>query len=213
MDNAIFKLSYGMYVLSTTAENNLPTGCIVNTVFQITSDPATVAVSVNYNNYTNACIKNSREFTISILSESTSPSVIGQFGFFSGRDKDKFDGVQYKTVMNHMPVLTENVCGWLHCKVENVVDAGTHAIFIGQVTDSEVLSTELSPMTYSYYRSVIKGVSPKNAPTYSESDPTDIDTYVCDICKYEFKGDFESLPDDWVCPVCKADKSHFKKTS
>ena len=212
MDKAIFKLSYGMYVLGTTAEDLMPTGCIVNTAFQITSDPQTVAVSVNYNNFTNVCIKNTREFTLSVLSEMTDQSVIGRFGFASGRDTNKFDGIKYKTVMNHMPVLTENICAWLHCQVENIVDVGTHAIFIGRVIDSEVLDSALVPMTYSYYRNVIKGVSPKNAPTFvAEPEPSAEDVYVCGVCGYEFKGDFENLPDDWVCPICKAPKSKFIK--
>lgn len=164
---AIYDLSYGMYIVGTTQENDMPTGCVVNTVFQITSSPMTVAVSINYDNFTNTCIQNKREFTISVLREDVRPLVIGGFGYRSGKDNNKFDGVEYKTVMNHMPVITEGTCGYLHCKVENIVDVGTHALFIAEVIDADKFDSDSKPMTYSYYRNVIKGESPKNAPTYS----------------------------------------------
>ncbi len=51
-----------------------------------------------------------------------------------------------------------------------------------------------------------------------------MDKYECTACGYVYdpeKGDpesgvapgtpFEKLPDDWVCPVCGAEKSDFKK--
>ncbi len=49
--------------------------------------------------------------------------------------------------------------------------------------------------------------------------------YVCEVCGYIYdpeegdpEGDipagtaFEDLPDEWVCPVCGADKSEFSPT-
>lgn len=64
--NAFRKLSYGVYVVSTW-DNGRATGCTANSAMQITSDPATIAVSINHDNYTNECIQNSGKFAISIL--------------------------------------------------------------------------------------------------------------------------------------------------
>ena len=90
MDTNIFrKLSYGVYVISTW-DNGRPTGCTANSAMQITSSPATIAVSVNHDNYTNHCISETGKFAVSILSEQTDPSVIGTFGFWSGKDTNKF---------------------------------------------------------------------------------------------------------------------------
>ena len=51
MSNILRKLSYGVYaVLAMDGER--PTGCIVNTVFQISSQPALIAISMNKDNYT-----------------------------------------------------------------------------------------------------------------------------------------------------------------
>lgn len=208
---ALYDLSYGLYVISTEA-NGIPTGCIANTVFQLTSDPITIAVSLNHNNYTTSCIQNKREFTVSILTEQTDPSLIGRFGFHSGRNTDKYENVAYRQITNHLPVLTEQASGWMHCQVENIIDVGTHVLFVARVLDAERITND-TPMTYTYYHNVIKGKAPANAPTYraEEKEQRATETkYECDICHYVYQGDIADLPDDWVCPICGADKSHFK---
>lgn len=212
-ETVLYDLSYGLYVIGAKSDSG-PAGCVANAVFQITAAPARVAVSLNYDNFTTACIQNNREFTISILSTEIDPSVIGTFGFQSGRDTDKFQNAAYKTIVGGLPVLTENCTGWLHCKVENIVDVGTHVMFIAEVLDTEKLSGQI-PMSYSFYHQVIKGAAPKNAPTYRQekTDEKTEDVYICDLCKYEYTGDFDALPADWVCPICKAPKSQFHKRS
>lgn len=160
--NAFRKLSYGVYIVSTWDEGR-PTGCTANSAMQITSEPPTIAVSINHNNYTNGCIKSSGRFAISILSEESEPSIIGRFGFMSGRDIDKFDEVEHEN-FGFMPVVKDS-CAVLSCKVVDTMETDTHTIFLGQVEDSKVNSNN-NPMTYAYYHNVIKGKSPKNAPTY-----------------------------------------------
>ena len=76
MNNRILQsLSYGLYAVGVKGEK-YPTACIVNTVFQITSSPMMVAISINHANYTNECIKKQGEFTVSVLSENTSGAII-----------------------------------------------------------------------------------------------------------------------------------------
>ncbi len=84
------KLSYGVYVITSWGDGGKPTGCTANSAMQVTSKPATVAVSINHDNYTNECIKNSGRFAINILGEQSDPFIIGNFGFKSGKDEDKF---------------------------------------------------------------------------------------------------------------------------
>lgn len=162
MNNMVFRnLSYGVYVVSVWDEGR-PTGCTANSIMQITSSPATVAVSINHDNYTNECIKKLGKFAVSIISETTDPLIIGKFGFFSGKDTDKFDGIDY-SVKEYMPVINDS-CGYMVCEVENTVETATHTVFIARVIEGDVMSGE--PMTYSYYHKVIKGKSPEKAPTY-----------------------------------------------
>lgn len=35
--------------------------------------------------------------------------------------------------------------------------------------------------------------------------------YKCIVCGYEYEGDFDSLPEDWTCPVCGVGKEQFEK--
>lgn len=160
--NAFRQLSYGVYVVSTWDEGRA-TGCTANSAMQITSDPATIAISINHDNYTNQCIQNTGKFAISILGENSSPSIIGAFGFKSGRDNNKFDEVE-STVKGFMPVVAD-ACAYIVCEVIDKMETSTHTVFLGKVLDADTLKQD-TPMTYAYYHNVVKGTSPKNAPTY-----------------------------------------------
>ncbi len=161
---AFQKLSYGVYVISTW-DNGRGTGCTANSAMQITSEPATIAVSINRNNYTNECIQNTGKFAISILGENSNPGIIGTFGFKSGRDCNKFDEVQ-QVIKGYLPVVAD-ACAYIVCDVVDKMETETHTVFLGKVVDADMLKEDTS-MTYAYYHNVIKGKSPKAAPTYIE---------------------------------------------
>jgi len=222
---ALHKLSYGLYVVGSRKDNKL-NGQIANTVFQVTSEPPTIAVSINKNNLTHQLIKESKAFTASALSQRTPLSFIGHFGFKSGRDIDKLEGINYKTGETQAPVVIENAVAYLEAKVIKEVDVGTHTIFIGELIDADVL-TEEECMTYDYYHRVKRGTTPKTAPSYveekKEAKPK-MAKYECTVCGYIYDpelGDpdsgikpgtpFEEIPDDWVCPVCGASKDEFEE--
>ena len=160
--NAFTKLSYGVYIVSTW-DNGRATGCTANSAMQITSSPATIAISINHDNYTNQCIKESGRFAISVLSEQSEPSIIGTFGFFSGRTENKFEKVKSE-IKGMMPVVSD-ACAYMTCEVINTMETDTHTVFLGKVLDADILQDD-KPMTYAYYHEVVKGKSPKNAPTY-----------------------------------------------
>lgn len=217
MDKNVFRnLSYGVYAVSSL-DGTRNTGCIANSIMQITSSPATVAVSMNHNNFTHSCIEKTGKFAVSILSESSAPSIIGQFGFQSGKDADKFDGISFE-LKEGLPVLTDS-CGYIVCKVIDKMETSTHTVFLGEVLDGGIIG-DAPAMTYAYYHNVIKGKSPKNAPTYLPEEPEDKakssaadsgSKWVCSVCGYVYDGDvpFEELPETYVCPVCRQDKEKF----
>ena len=222
---ALHDITYGVYVVTSKADGRI-NGQAANTVFQISSEPATLAVSINKQNLTHGLIEKSRLFAVSVLPEETPISLIGQFGFKSGRDVDKFEGVKYESTENGIPYLTaDDSLAYIEAKVIQEVDANTHTIFIGEVTDAKVLR-EGKPMTYAYYHQVKRGTTPPTAPTYiKEERRVEMgDIYECTVCGYRYdpaKGDpehsippgtpFEELPDDWTCPVCGATKDQFEK--
>jgi flavin reductase (DIM6/NTAB) family NADH-FMN oxidoreductase RutF/rubredoxin len=182
---------------------------------QITSSPATIAVSINHDNFTNQCISDTGKFTISILSEGSDPGIIGNFGFQSGRTVNKYDATAYEMV-NGLPVVSD-ACGYLVCEVIDKMETSTHTVFLGAVKDAEVLKGG-EAMTYAYYHKVVKGKSPKAAPTYlpeedeketkpdgSAGAPTK--RYVCQVCGYVYEG--THLPEDYKCPVCGVGADRF----
>jgi len=225
----LHKISYGLYVICSKNGEKI-NGQIANVVFQVTAEPATIAVSINKNNLTHEYIEISNFFTVSILSEDTPIGFIGNFGFKSGRDIEKFEDVQYNIGKTKLPIVIDNSLAFIEAKVIDKIDVGTHTIFIGRVEDAEIL-TDGKPMTYEYYHKVKGGVSPKTAPTYysvvdkeTKKEEEKMDKYVCKICGYIYDpeaGDpdngiepgtkFEEIPDDWVCPLCGASKSDFEK--
>ncbi|MEG1560440.1 MAG: flavin reductase family protein [Clostridia bacterium] len=164
---ALYSLSYGVYIL-TTKDLERDTGCVVNSAMQITNAPETIAVSVNHDNYTNSCIQKSGIFALSILAESSSPKLIGTFGFKSGKDYDKIANSE-TTEVNGVRVITD-ASAYIICKVINSMETNTHTVFLGEIIDADELTGE-KPMTYAYYHNVIKGKSPKNAPTYIAEIP------------------------------------------
>lgn len=211
---AFFNLSYGVYIAGTMNEGK-PTGCVANSAMQVTSTPATIAVSINHGNFTHDCIEKSGMFSLSIMPENTDASLIGRFGYQSGRDTDKYEGIDFQYVEG-MPVISSS-CGHFVCRVINKMESETHTVFLGEVISYDVLQ-EGTPMTYSYYHKVLKGSAPKSAPTYIDDeealkDAPSNEKWVCSICKYEYNGDipFEDLPDDYVCPICGMGKSAFSR--
>lgn len=162
--SALYKLGYGMYIIGSHKGEQL-NAQIANTVFQITSEPPTVAVSINKNNLTHEFIEVSQVFSASILCEAASLPFIGGFGFKSGRDVDKFKDITYKIGVTGCPIVLDHATAYMEAEVMQSVDVGTHTIFIGKIIAAEVL-TQDTCMSYSYYHEIKRGTTPKTAPSY-----------------------------------------------
>lgn len=163
-EKALYKATYGLYVVSAQADGKR-TGCIVNTLVQVTAVPIKLAVTVSKENLTCGLIEKAGRFTAVALDQRADLMYIGRFGFRSGRDMDKLDGIPMAEDAAGTPYPTENACARYSCKVTGSVDLDTHVMFIGQCEEAEILS-EQEPLTYAYYRNVIKGGTPKTAPSY-----------------------------------------------
>lgn len=223
---ALYKLGYGLYVVTSKKGDKL-NGQIANTVFQVTSEPPTIAISINKSNLTWEYIQDSKVFAVSVLCQDTALSFIGRFGFKSGRDMDKLDGINYRIDQTKAPVVTENAVSYLEAHVINEMDVYTHTIFVGEIVGAEILS-EKTTMTYEFYRQNKRGTTPKTAPSYvaEKQEVPKVAKFRCTVCGYIYDpelGDpdgnipprtaFEKLPDGWVCPICGAAKSEFEKVA
>ena len=201
-DKAMFKLSYGLFVISTKLGDK-DNGCIINTAIQAASDPNQMSVSLNKSDYTHDMIMDAGEFNVSVIAQDASFELFKRFGFQSGRDVDKYaayDGFARAT--NGITYVTEGTNAFFSVKVKQTIDLGSHTMFIGEITDMDVLA-DTESATYAYYHSNIK---PKPEASKGESGKT---VWRCIICGYEYEG--EELPPDFVCPICKHPASDFEK--
>lgn len=199
---AMFKLSYGLFVL-TAQEDGFDNGCIINTVMQVTSTPNRISITVNKANKTHDMIKATGLFNASILAENASFDTFRHFGFQSGKNVDKFaDYALKERAENGLYYVTAGTNAYLSGKVVQEIDLGTHTQFVADVTAGEILSGVPS-VTYAYYQSNIK---PKPEAPKEKAGKT---VWVCKICGYVYEG--EELPADFVCPLCKHGAADFEK--
>ncbi len=196
---ALFRIGYGLYVV-TTREGDRDNGLIVNTVMQVTNTPNRVAVCINKQNFSHDIAKRTGLLNVNVLSEEAPFSVFKHFGFQSGRDVNKFEGITPKRSENGLAVLSDSINAFFSLKVEQYVDLDTHGMFICSLEEAEVLS-DVPTMTYSYYQANVK---PKPQAPKEEKKKG----YVCKICGYVYEG--ETLPEDFVCPWCKHGASDFE---
>lgn len=206
---AFYRLSSGLYLLSSVNEGK-SSGCIVNTVLQVTSQPAKLSVTVNKENFTQQTIAKSGVFSAVALNEQADMDLIGEFGFKTSREVDKFAAFPTKKDENGVPYTAQKGAARFSCKVVDSLDVGTHVVFIGEVLEAEVL--EGDPMTYAYYQQVKKGGTPKNAPSYKAPEAEGGEGkggYRCKICGYILESD--TIPQDFVCPICGQGRDQLEK--
>ncbi len=166
MDDAVlYSLSYGMYVVGAAAGEQV-NAQIANTSFQITSSPKVVAVSINKENFTHSLIEKSGKFSLSIISTQWQMIDVGNFGFRSGKDFDKFAKYEYELSPSGVPLVRYKCVGGIWLDVVKKLDVHTHTIFLGEVIGAESFASDLTPMTYAYYHNELKGKEPKTAPLY-----------------------------------------------
>ncbi len=187
--SALFNIGYGLYVV-TSSDGKKDNGLIVNTVTQVTNTPNRIAVTINKDNYSHHIIKQTGIMNINCLSVDAPFSVFETFGFASGRNTDKFAGIEPLRSDNGLAFLPRYINSFMSLKVEQYIDLDTHGMFICSITEARVIS-DAETMTYSYYQSNVK---PKPKTEGKKG-------FVCKICGYVYEGDV--LPDDFICPLCK----------
>ena len=192
----LFKLSYGLYVVSSTIENK-HNGCICNTVMQLTDSPLQIGMAMNKKNYTHDMIVKSKKYTLSILDDTTPFEIFQKLGFVSGRDQDKFKDIDIQYDQQGIAYLTKYTNGYISVVVDEIMDLKTHSYFIGHVVEMKTLS-EVPSLTYHDYHAKVKPQATKKVKGYR-----------CVVCGYVYEGDI--LPEDFICPICKHSVDDFVK--
>lgn len=198
---AFHKISYGLYVIASEYQGK-KSGYIANTAFQVTSKPEQLAISCHKDNFTTQVILDSGAFSVSVLKKEVNMKIVGDFGFMSTSDIDKFNGINYITGQSGAPIVTDSCIAWFDCRVTKSIDLGSHYLVVGEVLDSDELSDD-EPLTYQYYREKYKMFSPKNSPTYIEK--TMLDSEIQSVIVEEKEGETDVTyfdGDRYICAIC-----------
>lgn len=203
IEPALFRISYGLFVVGSLKDGKI-NAQTCNTAFQITSTPMRVVIGINKNNLTNEYIKESGVFTVCILGREHG-DMARHFGYRSGREVDKFEGVSYAAGVTGAPII-DRCIAYLECRVDRElsVDVGTHTMFVGEVVEGGVKSEE-DPMTYAFFRQLKKAPA-KPSPGPEVVAETKVKQWLCKVCGYIHEGD--QPPDE--CPVCGAPREEFE---
>ena len=199
---AFHKLSYGLYLIASEHQGK-KAGYIANTTFQVTSEPPQIAISCHKDNQTTQVILDSGIFSVSVLKKEVNMKIIGDFGFMSSNDIDKFNGIHTITAKTGAPIVLDSSVAWFDCKVVKSIDLGSHYLIIGEVLDSDEITDE-EPLTYQYYREKYKMYSPKNSPTYIEKSLLEAEPVVSPTEIKEEEPEHEHIFDgqNYVCVIC-----------
>ncbi len=194
--SALFKIGYGLYVV-TCHDGEKDNGMILNTAIQVTNTPARLSVTINKANYSHDVIKKTGKMNVNCLTVEAPFKVFEVFGFQSGRDVNKFADCTPLRSENGLIYLPKYINAYLSLSVEQYIDLDTHGMFICTLDEASVIS-DVESMTYAYYHSHVK---PKPQAKKKAG-------FVCKICGYVYEG--ETLPDDFICPLCLHPASDFE---
>ena len=203
---AFYQLSSGLYLISSVMDGR-DCGCVVNTVLQVTSQPAQLSVTINKDNFTAQGVAQSGKFAAVALGQQAGLDLIGAFGFQSSKDVDKFADLPAQRDEQGIAYVPTGGIARFSCKVVQQLDVGSHIIFVGQVEQAELLEAG-EAMTYAYYQQIKKGGTPKNAPSYQEP-AAQAGGYRCKICGYVLES--ETIPENFKCPICQQGPEQLEK--
>ena len=217
---ALFRISYGLYLISS-GNREQGNGFIANAFFQVTSEPPRFALACNKDNHTAGLIQTTKAFAASVLHKDTDSSIFGCFGYKSGKDFDKMSSADISYGITGVPIVLNDAIATFEFRLQETHDLGTHWLFVADLQQATLIDQTREPITYLYYREVKKGLAPKNAPTYIDktklTEGPSVATgkkFKCTVCGYIHDEaveahTFAELSDDWVCPICSAEKDDF----
>lgn len=114
-----------------------PCGTTVTAVSSVTDTPATLLVCINRSARANAIIKANGNLCINVLAQDDAGTASHFAGMTGVAMEHRFDGLMRRPLVTGAPVLP-GVLVAFDCRLETVVEAGTHSIFLALVQQIEI---------------------------------------------------------------------------
>ena len=102
-------------------------------VTQVSMEPVLIAISVDRKAVTNRLIRDGRAFSVNLWDREDT-RVFRKFSTPAEKDGQMLNGRPVRTGLTGVPIFDEAVA-WLECRVTQVLDVGTHDLFLGEVVD------------------------------------------------------------------------------
>jgi flavin reductase (DIM6/NTAB) family NADH-FMN oxidoreductase RutF len=142
---AFAALVHGVYVVTTRVGEKI-NGMTAAWVSQVSLKPLLVMVSIAPPRYTHTLIQKSGVFAVNVL-DSDQVELAKRFGYKSGRQIDKFAGLNYTTAGSGSPILPQ-AYAYLDLKLAHTFAAGDHTLFVGEVVEAQILQPQNHPLIF-----------------------------------------------------------------
>ena len=139
------------------------------------------------------------KFALMIFGKNDNPEIIKSFGFYSSKNTDKFANYNYFEKFNIK--IIQDMIGYMILEKIDTIENDTHTLFIGKVLEADKFKDD-EPMTYNYYQEHKEEL----LKVQTEKGKT---AWICSVCGYVYYG--ETLPDNFVCPICSKSKEFFNR--
>jgi flavin reductase (DIM6/NTAB) family NADH-FMN oxidoreductase RutF len=149
------RFATGITVATVTSESGEPMAMTVNSFTSVSADPPLVLICLDHRSSVLPHFRRSAWFGINVLSSDQQQISIR----FSRADLASFQGIDWHWGERGVPML-DGVLATMECSVTQVVEAGDHAIFIGEVFRADCRDGE--PLLYygSEYRTLQTEIKP-----------------------------------------------------
>jgi len=146
MQNAVYKsLTNGVYVV-TVNHNGEINGVTTPWVTQLSYEPQLVVVAIAPIRKCHEMITSSGRFSINVLARNQ-VELASRFGFTTGREVNKFQGIGAQQTPAANPLLPE-AFAYIDCELVETISTGDHSLLIGKVVGAEVLDPGGSPLIF-----------------------------------------------------------------
>ena len=139
------RLAPSSVAVVTAKHGDETNGLTVTSFCSVSMDPPSLLICVNQDSNTNRLIKGSKAFCVNLLSAEQIDVSNAFSSPVSGDEKIKISNAKL-VELNGIPAIADSVAN-LVCEVTDTIESGTHTIFVGDMTHSEV-ANDKEPLLY-----------------------------------------------------------------